>query len=147
MFVYLLPRALSLFCTHPAYSRVKRLLKGVCFLFKCSLNLKTFRPPHLQEGLELMTLPKTAVLVAKYYPTLIWVTAVLFQGKQRALGKTLKKYIFARAAWTDSSEDLMINALIWNFLRYQDNLLMSALLNLIGETFGNLGQIPQKLSS
>ena len=31
LFVYILPRAFSLFCTHSAYNRVKRLLEGVSF--------------------------------------------------------------------------------------------------------------------
>ena len=29
LFVYFLPRAFSLFCTHPAHNRVKRLWQGV----------------------------------------------------------------------------------------------------------------------
>ena len=125
--------------------------KEVCFYWTV---LKTFRAPHLEEALELMTLPRTVVLIAKYYlcsqsfsSTLVWVTAVFFQKKQRALRKALKKYIFARAAWTDNSEDLMINALIGNSSISGSCLLMSALLNLIGETFWNSGKIPEKLSS
>ena len=37
-------------------------------LFSCSLNLITFHAPHLEDVLELMTLPKTAALIAKYHP-------------------------------------------------------------------------------
>ena len=67
-----------------------------------------------------MILPKTEALIVKYHPlsqsfwpTLIQVTVAFFPGKQRALGTALKKYdIFAGTAWTDSSEDLMIHALI-----------------------------------
>ena len=63
-----------------------------------------------------MTLPKIAALIAKYrscsqsfFYTLTQLTTAFFQAKQRAW----KKYdIFARAAWTDSCEDLTINALI-----------------------------------
>ena len=111
MFVYLLPRAFSLFCTCPAYNKSGKALARSLVLFSCSLNLITFCAPHL-EVLELMTLPKTAVLLAKYQPlsksfssTLIWVTAAFFQTKQRALERALKKYIFAGAAWSKNSED------------------------------------------
>ena len=89
-------------------------------MFGCSLNLIIFRAPHL-EVLELMALPKTAPLTAKYHPlfysflsTPIWVTAAFFQAKQRVLGRALQKYIFVGTAWTDNSEDLMIHLLIWN---------------------------------
>ena len=58
------------------------------FLFSCSLNLITFRAPHLEEVLELMILPKTAALIAKYRPlsqsfstTLIWVKRAFFQAE------------------------------------------------------------------
>ena len=118
--MYLLPRAFSLFCTCPAYNKSGKALARSLFLFSCSLNLITFCAPHL-EVLELMTLPKTAALIAKYHPlsnsfssNLIWVTAAFFQAKQRALERALKKYIFAGAAWSENSEDLMIYALIWN---------------------------------
>ena len=43
-------------------------LEKSLFLFNYSLNLKTFRALNLEETLELMTLPKTVVLFAKYYP-------------------------------------------------------------------------------
>ena len=90
-------------------------------LFLFCLNLITFRAPHLEEVLELMTLPKTEALIAKYHPlsksftsTIIWVTAAFFQAKQRVLGRALRKYIFVGTAWTDNFEDLMIHLLIWN---------------------------------
>ena len=54
------------------------------FLFNCFLNLITFRAAHLEETLELLTLPKTAALIAKFHryshsfsSTLIWVTAAV----------------------------------------------------------------------
>ena len=69
-----------------------------------------------------MILPKTEALIAKYLPLsqsflpfLIEVMAAFFPAKQRALGRTLKKYdIFAGTAWTDNSEDLVIHALTGN---------------------------------
>ena len=119
-FVYLLPRASSLLCTCPAYNQSGKVLARSLFLFGCFLNLITFCAPHLKV-LELMALPKTEVLIAKHHPlsnifssTLIWVIATFLQAKQRALERVLKKYIFAEAAWSENSEDLMIYALIWN---------------------------------
>ena len=59
------------------------------FLFNCSSYLITFHPPRLEDTLQLITLPKTAALIAKLYPsyrsfssTLIWLTAAFFQAKQ-----------------------------------------------------------------
>ena len=40
------------------------------FLFNCFLNLRTFRAPHLEETLELLTLPKTAGAYRKISPLL-----------------------------------------------------------------------------
>ena len=119
LFVYLLPRAFSLFCTCPAYNKSEKAFARSLFLFSCSLNPITFCVPHL-EVLELMTLPKTPVLIAKYHllsnsflSTLTWVTAVFLQTKQRALERALKKHIFTGAAWSENSVDLIIYALIW----------------------------------
>ena len=96
--------------------------KGSCkylFLFGCSLNLLTFHAPHL-EVLELMTLPKTAPLIAKYHPlshsflsTPIWVTVAFFQAKESS-GKGIEEIYFVGTSWTDDSADLMIHLLIWN---------------------------------
>ena len=88
--------------------------KGSCrslFLFNCSLNLRTFRTSHLVEMLELMALPLTQALISKYHPC--------SQSSSSTLICVMAAYdviydIFVRAAWTDSSEDLMINALIWS---------------------------------
>ena len=103
MFVYILRRAFSFSCTCPAYNKSGNALARSLFMFSCSFNLITFCAPHL-EVLELIALPKTAALIAKYHPlsksftsTLIWVTAAFFQAKQRVLERTLKKYIFAGA--------------------------------------------------
>ena len=118
-FVYLLPRAFSLFCTYPAYNKSGKAFARSLFLFSCSLNPITFCVPHL-EVLELMTLPKTAALIAKYHllsnsflSTLTWVAAAFLQTKQRALERALKKHIFTGAAWSENSVDLIIYALIW----------------------------------
>ena len=46
--------------------------KGSCkefLLLNFSLNLITFRKPHLEEAIELMALPKTAALITKYNPS------------------------------------------------------------------------------
>ena len=54
------------------------------YLFNCFLNMRTFSAPHLEETLELLTLPKTVALIAKFHrcshsfsSTLIWVTAAV----------------------------------------------------------------------
>ena len=114
-FAYLLPRAFSLLCTCPAYNKSGKALARTLFLISCSLNLITCCAPHLKV-LELMTLPKTAAPIAKCHPlsngfssTLM---AAFFQAKQRPLERALKKYIFAGAAWSENSEELMIYALI-----------------------------------
>ena len=125
MFVYLLPGAFFSFCTCPAYNRVEMPLQWASFLlslFLFCLNLITFPAPHIEEVLELMTLPKTVTIIPKYHPlsqsfssTLIWVTVAFLQAKQRPLGRALRKYdIFPGTAWSDNTEDLMIHALIWN---------------------------------
>ena len=97
--------------------------KGTCkeFLFVKLFFKSDDISPHLEEVLELMTLPKAPALIAKYHAlsqsfssTLIWVTAVFFQAKQRVLKGALKKYVFVGTTWTDNSEDLMVHLMIWN---------------------------------
>ena len=72
------------------------------FLFNCSLNLITFRPHHLEDTPELMTLPKSVALIAKFHScsrsissTLIWLMAAFFQAKQ-SYGKGIKEIYLRR---------------------------------------------------
>ena len=71
-------------------------------MFNCSLNLITFRSPHLEDTLESMTLPKTAALIVKFHScsqsfssTLIWLTAAFCQAKQSS-GKGIEEIYFGR---------------------------------------------------
>ena len=65
-------------------------------MFNCSLNLITFRPPHLEDTLE------TAALIAQLYPsswifssTFIWLTPAFFQAKQSSV-KGIEEIYFHR---------------------------------------------------
>ena len=86
------------------------------FLFSCSLNMIPFCAP-IFRGNGITKNSGAYREIPSFVPELFAYSHTsndcLFSGKNKALGRKLKKYdIFTGTAWTDNSEDLMIHALI-----------------------------------